>query len=223
MLSMSEHGGLAAAILAGGRARRLGEIDKSALTIDGETIMERLLGVLASVTPHIFAVGDRYGAATAAGLRVVPDAIPDSGPLGGVYTAIVSSPCDRTLVVGCDMPFLTGPFLRYLAERSETLSVMPRTANGYEPLCAIYARETAAALRERLDRGERQAAHPPGGVQVIEVGAEELAAFDPDGLLFVNVNSPHDYARAQRMLARATTTLKNEPDDDAITLSLIHI
>ena len=197
---MSEHRGLAAAILAGGRARRLGEIDKSGLTIDGASIMERLLGVLGSVTPHIFAVGDRYGAAAAAGLRVVEDTIPDGGPLGGIYTAIVTSPCDRTLVVGCDMPFLTGPFLRYLAERGQTSSVIPRTAHGYEPLCAIYARESAAGMRDRLDRGERQAAQPPGGVQVIEVGAEELAAFDPDGLLFVNVNTPHDYAQARRRL-----------------------
>jgi len=37
-------------------------------------------------------------------------------------------------------------------------------------------------------------------------------------LLFVNVNTPHDYARAQRMIARATTTtLTKEIDDDRIT------
>ena len=55
-------------------------------------------------------------------------------------------------------------------------------------------------IRERLERGERQAACPPDGVQVIEVGPEELAPYDPHGLLFVNVNTPHDYAEARRVL-----------------------
>ena len=44
---------------------------------------------------------------SARGLTVVPDDIPGMGALGGIYTAIVHSPCDRTLVVACDMPFLS--------------------------------------------------------------------------------------------------------------------
>ena len=126
--------------------------------------------------------------------------IADGGPLGGIYTAIISSPCDRTLVVGCDMPFLTTQFLQHLARLSADAVVMPRGRNGYEPLCAVYTRESAAPIRERLERGERQAACPPDGVQVIEVGPEELAPYDPHGLLFVNVNTPHDYAEARRVL-----------------------
>lgn len=225
---MSNERCLAAVILAGGHARRLGDIDKSALIIEGITIMARLLDVLRRITPHVFAVGDRYGGAARAGLRVVPDAISDGGPLGGIYTAITSSPCDRTLVVGCDMPYITETFLQHLAQLSDggqtPVVVMPRTRNGYEPLCAVYTRESAAPIRERLERGERQAACPPDGVQVIEVGPEELAAYDPHGLLFVNVNTPHDYAQARSValrqaqdVARAAPTKLKEPDDDRIT------
>lgn len=190
---------LAAAILAGGQARRLGGRDKSALTIDGETILARTLRLLSRVTPHVFAVGDTYGAAARAGLRVVEDAIPGAGALGGIYTAIERSPCDRTLVVGCDMPFLSEQFLAHLAAITDADVVMPRRAAGFEPLCAIYGRGAAAEIRRRLDRGERQAALPPEHVRLVEVGPEQLAAFDPDGLLFVNVNTPHDYERARRI------------------------
>jgi len=216
MLLVPEPRCLAAAILAGGRARRFGEIDKSALTIAGESILERLVNVLRSITSHVFAVGDHYGAAAAAGLDVVTDEIPDGGPLGGIYSAIINSPCERTLVVGCDMPFLTEPFLRHLVERSHTLTVIPRTIQGYEPLCANYARESAAAIRNRLDRGERHAASLPGGVQVIEVGPEEIAAFDPHGLLFVNVNTPTDFAEARRRLesCRPSTRTIGKPFDE---------
>ena len=40
------------------------------------------------------------------------------------------------------------------------------------------------------------------GVRMIGVGPEELGACDPHGLLFVNVNTPHDYALAQRLADR---------------------
>lgn len=197
---------LAVAILAGGRARRMGGIDKSGLPVDGRTILDRLLDAVRPLSPHLFAVGDTYGAAAQAGLRVLPDLVCDGGALGGIYTAIIGSPCERTLVVGSDMPFITTAFVQHLAsiiDAEDADVVIPRTASGYQPLCAIYGRACAEPIRERLDLGERHAAVPPGGVRVAEIGPEELAAYDPDGLLFVNVNTPHDYAQAQRILGRA--------------------
>jgi len=194
---------LAVAILAGGRARRMGGIDKSRLPLSGRTILDRLLDAIRPVSSHVFAVGDTYGTAANAGLRVVPDLVANGGALGGIYTAIVDSPCERTLVVGCDMPFITTAFVQHLAGFTEVDVVIPRTSDGYQPLCAIYGRACAGPIRERLDRGERHAAVPPGGVRVAEIGPGELAAYDPDGLLFVNVNTPHDYAQAQRILGRA--------------------
>jgi len=214
---MSNERSLAAAILAGGHARRFGGVDKGALTVGGQPIIQRLADVLRRVTPHVFAVGDRHGSAAASGLRVVPDAVDYGGALAGIYTAIVESPSERTLVVGCDMPFVTEEFIRYL-DALDADVVMPRSASGYEPLCAIYGRVCAAPILTRLRRGERQAAVPLEGTRMVEVGQHELAAFDPQGLLFVNVNTPHDYARAERMIARATaTTLTKKIDDDRIT------
>ena len=198
---------LAAAILLGGRAQRYGETDKSALIINGETILDRTIRLLRGVTSHVFAVGDTYGSARAAGLQVVADAIPDAGALGGIYTAIIEAPCERTLVVGCDMPFLSERFLAHLSQVPDADVVMPRTEAGYEPLCAIYGRAVAPEIRGRIDRGERKAAHVPERGRLVVVGPEEVAAYDPYGLMFVNVNTPHDYERARRLSA----TRRNDP------------
>lgn len=194
---------LAAAILAGGRAERLGGIDKSTLLLGGVPILQRILGAVRARADHVFAVGDRHGAAAAAGLAVVGDLTPGIGTLGAIHTAIVRSPCARTLVVGCDMPFVSARLVAHLADVAATTGadvVMPRDETGYQPLCAIYGRGCAAALHERIARGERHAAVPPGGVRVVEVGRDELAAIDPEGLLFVNVNTPDDYERARRLV-----------------------
>jgi molybdopterin-guanine dinucleotide biosynthesis protein A len=195
---------LAAAILAGGRAERLGGVDKSTLVLDGRSILERILDAIRPSASYVFAVGDRYGAAARAGLPVVEDVEPGVGALGGIYSAIVRSPCARTLVVGCDTPFITARLIALLAERAETTGadvVIPRDEMGYQPLCAVYGRTCAEALRERIARGERHAAVPPPGVRVVEVGRGELAAIDPEGLLFVNVNTPEDYERARQLVA----------------------
>jgi molybdopterin-guanine dinucleotide biosynthesis protein A len=191
---------LAAAILAGGRAERLGGIDKSALLIAGKPILQRILDAVQPSASQVFAVGDRHGAAAAAGLRVVEDLEPGLGALGAIYTAIVRSPCERTLVVGCDMPFITARIVAHLAGITGADLVIPRDEAGYQPLCAIYGRGCVEALGERIARGERHAAVPPPGVRVVEVGRDELAAFDPEGLLFVNVNTPDEYERARRLV-----------------------
>ena len=194
---MTHQRGIAAAILSGGRARRMGGADKGALDIGGTTVLARQLEVLRRFTPAIFAVG-RAPEGLPPGIPTVADLLPDAGALGGIYTAIVSSPCPRTLVVACDMPFLSLPLLeRLAAEDADAGLVIPRTARGYEPLCAIYANTCAEGIRERIAHGDLQASVPPRDVRVVEVGPDVLAALDPDGLVFVNVNTPHDYARAR--------------------------
>ena len=189
---------LAAAILTGGRASRLGGARKAQLAIGGRTIIERQLEVLRRVTAPIYAVtsaaGDPEG-----GLDLVRDRFPGRGALGGIYTAIDASPHDRVLVVGCDMPFLSAALIEYMHSLDGDL-VIPRSARGYEPLCAIYSRACAVAIRERIELGRLEASVVPEGVRVVEVGAEALAVYDPRGLVFVNVNTPHDYERANTLL-----------------------
>lgn len=190
---------LAAAILGGGRAARFDGHDKSGLELGGATILQRILAAVRPAVTDIFAVGDRFGGAAREGLRIVEDVWPGNGALGGIYSAIVHSPCERTLVIGCDMPFVTTAFIERMAA-IEADVVMPRDDRGYQPLCAIYGRACADDIRARLERGERHAATPPAGVRVVEIGPGELAAYDPEGLLFVNVNTPHDYERARRIV-----------------------
>ena len=144
---------------------------------------------------------------------VVRDEFPDHGALGGIYTAIVASPHERTLVVACDMPFLSEALLAYMAGIDADV-VIPRTARGYEPLCAIYGRACAAPMRARLTRGELEASRRLEGVRVAEVSPVTLAAYDPDGLLFVNVNTPHDYERAKEVLEERSKTSRDRIMDE---------
>jgi molybdopterin-guanine dinucleotide biosynthesis protein A len=99
------------------------------------------------------------------------------------------------------MPFLTAPFLAYLAaEGVHQEAVVPVDESGRHPLCASYLRQAAARLRARIDAGQLRVGDALTDLAVRELGRDELAPFNRDGRLLLNVNTPDDYARAQSII-----------------------
>ena len=192
----------AAAIIAGGRGRRLGGRDKSDLIVGGRRIIERQLTVLGQVAPHVLVVADDHHRFRTSGLRVCADRLPGAGPLGGLHAALTRSPSRRTLVVAGDLPFLSAAFLRHLAARAPHAdAVVPRNSAGLQPLCAVYDRGCAEVIRGRIERGQRRLVDLAASLRVTELRPDEVAAFDPDGMLLFNVNTPADHARASAAAA----------------------
>ena len=210
---------VSAAILAGGRARRYDGARKALLVVDdatGARVIDRQLAALAGVCDDIKIVADDPGPYAGLQLPVIPDAIPGAGPLGGIYSALVAAARPRVIVIACDLPFVTGPLFERLVaeagENDEIDAVVPRSRGGLEPLCAVYAARIAPVLRRRIDAGALQVIAAFADVRVRELGPEARAAYDRDGRLFVNVNTPHEHARA-----RAWIELDSEPSEDRIT------
>ena len=187
-----------AAILAGGRARRLGGRDKSRIVIGGRTILARQLDVLRRLVPRIVIVANAPERFADAGVPVLTDAVPGAGSLGAIYTALADAP-GPVLVLACDLPFVTAPFLARVIEAGREADVaIPRGDDGYQPLCANYAPGCAGPLRRRIEQGTLKVIDLLTDVRVRELGPDEIAPFDPDGLLLLNVNTAADLARARR-------------------------
>src|SRR6185503_20854096 len=99
-----------AAILAGGQAARFGGRDKSALVIDGRSILERQIAELLRVTDDVLVVGAEMGSgrflfepahhkSTRPLFRLVPDRVPGCGPLGGLDAALAAARDDVVVIV----------------------------------------------------------------------------------------------------------------------------
>ena len=186
-----------AAILAGGRGRRLGGVDKSAIAIGAGSILDRQVGLLRALTPHILIVDRDRSRVRIPDVDVIVDCIAGAGALGGLYTALDAAPTEQVLVIACDMPFLTAPFLEHVVARGASVeAAVPRDVHGRHPLCASYRRESAARLLARITRGELRVLEAIADLDVHEIGPDELAAFDPEGRLLLNVNTPDDYRMA---------------------------
>ena len=201
-----------AAILAGGRARRFDGQDKSALVVGGQTILERQVSMLAELTDDILIVGSRHplpmnGSHTV--VRQMTDRIPDCGPLGGLDAALSACRSEALIVLACDMPFVSAPFLRHLTALAAACpgvqAVVPATKRGYHPLCAVYTRACRPAVARHL--ADRRLAlvelldvlneSGRGNLQVVnEAGLEVFG--DPNRLL-ANVNTPAEYEELEAL------------------------
>ena len=162
------------------------------------------MSLLRALTPHILIVTsdgsrvERRDPGHAQHIDVAIDRVAGAGALGGIYTALMDAPTEQVIVIGCDMPFLTTPFLAFLAARGADVDVaVPADERGRHPLCASYLRRTAPHLRSCIDAGQLRVGDALAALAVRELGADELAPFNSDGRLLVNVNTPDDYARAQ--------------------------
>ena len=134
---------VAAAILAGGHARRFGGRDKSRLVVGGRTIIVRQLAVLQQVAGEVFVVGPADGRFADVGVPVHEDRIPGCGALGGLHTALEAAQAARVVVVACDLPFLEEAVLARLVELAEGHdAAWVRGPRGPEPLVACYQRHT---------------------------------------------------------------------------------
>jgi len=195
-----------AAILAGGQARRFSGRDKAALHVGSSAILERQLALLRTVVDRILIVANDQARYACYGVPVACDIVAGAGALGGLYTAICAAGTPRTLVIACDLPFLTAAFLsRLVADGHEVDVLLPRTADGFQPFCATYSARAGVQIGLQIQAGVRKvidAVRNADGLVLRELGPDELAPYDRHGTLFFNVNTPDDYARAIELETR---------------------
>ena len=192
------HADVAAAILAGGTARRFGGRDKSRLVVRGRSIIVRQVEVLQRVAAQICIVANDASRFADLGLDVHPDLVPGAGAMGGIYTALEVSRADRVVVVACDMPFLDAAVLNRLVDLAAGAdAAWVRSAGGPEPLLACYQRAARFAVRKAMDGGRLKLADLGAVLHVRELAADDLKAFGRVDELLANLNSPADHSKVE--------------------------
>jgi molybdopterin-guanine dinucleotide biosynthesis protein A len=193
-------------VMAGGASTRFG-FDKARAELNGEAMLERMCKLVRDVTGSVSVVAP-LGRYTEFSERIVEDRWPGEGPLGGIITALRDAHAQDhhhtwCLIVGCDMPFLTAEWLKYLKERafaSSAAVVTPQSANGLEPLCSCWYTGAAGKLQYAFEDGMRKVTEAMKRVSMEVVDEKDWARFDNRGRLFWNMNTPTEYEEARRIL-----------------------
>jgi len=192
------HDRTAAAIIAGGAARRFAGRDKCRLVIEGGTIIVRQVDVLQRVASELVIVGSPPYRFADLGLPVHADVRPGLGVIGGIYTALSCTTSDRVITIACDMPFLVPALLARLAELSAAHDgAWVRTSRGPEPLVACYERHALPKILAAIDAGRLKAGDLGSTLDLAELDRAAVDVFGSADRLLANINTPEDYARVQ--------------------------
>ena len=177
---------LAGYVLTGGRSSRMG-CDKALLPFGGGALVESVARAVELAAGSAVLVG-KPRLYRHLGYPAIPDLYPGAGPLGAILTAFEHSSADWNLVAACDMPELSGEFLRGLVEAADGDAVVPVGPSGSpEPLCAVYHRRSRPVLERALGRGA-------GSMRAALKDLRVTFVWVPEVLYFQNVNTPEDWA-----------------------------
>ena len=184
---------ISAAILAGGKSRRMGR-NKALLPFRGRPLVARVHQTLQPLFEDIFLVTNDPGLFDFVPCPKIPDRVPGKGPISGVDAALRHSRNPYVLVVGCDAPFLSPSLLELLAGKTEEADlVIPIGPDGPEPLCAVYGKGCLPHIEESLRKGDFSLMALVGRSRTREIPAEEVAGVDPGFRSFMNINTPGDF------------------------------
>lgn len=181
--------------------------DKARLELGGRGLLERAVETLRAVAPRVALACGPSPRYAELGLELVLD--PDlgagarPGPIAGILAGLEGLGAERVLALACDMPRVDAELVTALVGRARAESLdacLFESASGLEPLCAVYHRRCAAAMRAALAAGERRVvaflAHPAEDEAPLRVGrVHERELGGPRRERALNLNTPHDFAR----------------------------
>jgi molybdenum cofactor guanylyltransferase len=199
-------GSVTGVLLAGGRARRLGGIDKCLVPLVGRTLLELVIERARPQVARLLlnANGDpaRFGAF---GLPVISDVIADyAGPLAGLLTGLEwagrnAPDCPWVVSFASDCPFFPQELvtrLRAAVQAEGAEAACAASGERLHPVFGLWPVRLAPALREAMQReGLRKAGD---WARRCRIAIVNFSAAGPDP--FFSVNRPEDVVQAERLL-----------------------
>jgi molybdenum cofactor guanylyltransferase len=191
------------AVLAGGRGERLGGA-KPTVPLGGRPLICHPLAAAREAGLEALVV-----AKPGTSLPEFPETVlhepeqprhPLCGVIGALEYAAKRSPAPAVVLIACDMPFVTGPLLRWLAELDSP--AVAELEGQMQPLLARCLPRDLPLLREAL-AAERSLRAAISALEPRIVAEAELSRFGSPERLCFNVNDAADMARAEDWLAGA--------------------
>ena len=183
-------GGLVLGLLAGGRARRLGGLDKAWLQREGQPQVLRLARALAGDVDHVLVSANRDLARYAAhGLAAVPDRVADAGPIGALDALAAACRAPWLLTLPVDVVEVPGGLAQALASGRAANGARLHDGHGPQPLVALWR---TGALRDAVATALAAREHAVHALQA-RLGMAEVRL---DGVRLGNLNTPGDLRAA---------------------------
>ncbi len=195
-------------VLAGGRSTRMGA-DKRQLRIADAELLALAVEKLRPICNEIIVAVAKNERLKLPKVKIVTDFARGKGPMAGICSALCAMRGTLAVVLACDLPLLGTDFLQFLvscARDPDSVGVnfdivVPKNRGQLEPLAAVYRASVRSPMRAWVaaERLSLSAFIRESGLRIRCVGARELSQFGAPSRMFLNVNTPADYARAVKL------------------------
>lgn len=195
-------------ILAGGLSTRYGGENKALLRVGGIRIMDRLFAIYKELFDQIIIVTNNPLEFLEWDALIVADLFPVRSSLTGVHAGLFYASHSFAFFSACDTPFLKKEVVETVLEHIDPADdfVIPKTSEGFEPLCAAYSRRCLKPAEDHLRANKFKIQLALKNCRIKMVPEERLRERDPDLVSFFNVNTPEDLARAEQLLSAASSS-----------------
>lgn len=190
---------ITALILAGGRATRMGGIDKGLAQLAGKSMVEHVLERVSPQVDQVLLNANRnlaeYGAL---GPTVVEDSLEDfQGPLAGMLSGLQHCTTPLMITAPCDSPL---PPLDYVARMLTALEndnaelAVATDGKRLQPVFCLMRAELAPSMQAFLEAGDRKIDLWFSQHQMVRV------SFEDQPQAFANINSPEELLSIEQLL-----------------------
>ncbi|MEJ2454451.1 MAG: molybdenum cofactor guanylyltransferase MobA [Candidatus Thiodiazotropha sp.] len=187
---------ITAVILAGGRGRRMGGVDKGLVEFNGRPLIEHVIEAIAPQVHDLMINANRNLVRYQTfGYPVIADSLNDyQGPLAGFLAAMEMARTPYIVTVPCDGPLLAADLVERLVQARERDSAEIAVAHDgqrMQPVYALIPVSLKQSLQHYLDGGDRKIDlwYAPHRVA--------LADFSDLPATFVNINTEEERDRLQ--------------------------
>ena len=180
-------------ILAGGRATRMGGVDKGLVVLQQQALTAHVIARLKSQVDEIFISANReIETYKTFGYPVLQDANADFiGPLAGFFLGLQNAQYDYVLTVPCDSPLLpldlAERLLSGMSASGADIAVASSDENSHPVFC-LMKKSVLPSLLAYIERGERKVSAWQKSQQLVEVDFSDCSE------AFANLNTFDDLA-----------------------------
>ncbi|OYY48317.1 MAG: molybdenum cofactor guanylyltransferase MobA [Methylophilales bacterium 28-44-11] len=187
---------ISAVILCGGRATRMGGIDKGLVSLHGKPLVQHVIERVQPQVSEIFINANReLSVYQSFGFPVISDVQADFiGPLAGFYIGMLQANHPYLFTVPCDVPYLpnniTSRLLQALTESSADIAVAKSDGHAH-PVISLCKTSTLPSLKSSIELGMRKVSAWQQSLHYIEVNFDDIDAF-------TNLNTLDDLAQLEK-------------------------
>jgi molybdopterin-guanine dinucleotide biosynthesis protein A len=187
-------------ILAGGSSKRYGK-NKAFLKIGGVRLIDSILQEMKTIFTRVILITNEKKKYEYLEIPMFEDLVKGFGPLGGIYTGLMSISDQAGFFVACDMPRINRQLVRYMVDiKGNHRAVVPSVADNIEPLHAIYFRSCLKPIRHLIDSNRCQVRLFYDSIPVRYVKEDEIRKFCCPSKAFLNINTPDEFAKIKPLI-----------------------